>query len=123
MWNELLNHNFIKASVLCLLSIIAVFAMGIAAHLSIKSIWNLLTSGATKEFLTPEGRVCALIGGLFGILLLLFLFMPDLVSYLARMIDPQSFSPPKEAPLTVLFLLCFYFVVNIITVGMFYKHN
>lgn len=118
-----MTPSIINAIALCLLSIVAVVAIGLSTGATIKGIWKLLTEGAVREFLSPEGHVCAFLGALFGIFMLVLIYTPDIIGYLARMINPTSFAPPKEPPVVIIWLVFSYFVINIVLVGLLYRRK
>jgi hypothetical protein len=113
--------SLIRAVSLCFLTIIAFLAVGKVSGSTVKGLWRLLTTSSVKEFLTSEGRLCLLVGALFGIFLIFYAFTPDFLCYLARMIDPKYFAVPQEKPPVVVWLLFFYFFGNIVLIGTLYR--
>ena len=112
-----------KTVILCVLSVATFFILGSICGSTVKGLWALLTTGAVKEFLSPEGRLCLLMGGLFGILVMLTAFAPDMISIIARMIDPAHFGPPGEVSVVVYWLLFLFFFGNVVALGVLYKQR
>lgn len=113
----------IKAIVLCGLSLAVVVVIAILSGVTMKAFWGLLTKGSLKEFVSPEGRLCLLIGALFVLFLLLTMLTPNLIAFLARVIEPDSFSEPKDSAPVTIWLVFLYCLVNILMVGLLYYHD
>lgn len=116
-------YGFEKVIFLALISVITVIAFSWVIGVKIKKLWKLAADGSMRELLTPEGRLCLLIGALFGSIILICVFTSELVPYIARMIDPQNFTYPKETPHIIFLLLFLYFIGNVIGVALLYRRN
>lgn len=108
---------FWQAAALCLLTLLAIIISSYVVGVTIRGLWRLLTKGVVKEFLSSEGRFCLLMGGLFGIILIVMANAPQFLQFLARLIEPSAFQEPKGQEGLCIWLFFSYCIVNVVFLG------
>lgn len=111
----------LKPLFLCALEIALLIVIGKVVGSTAKQIWNLLTTGAMKEFLSKEGRLCLCMGGLLGLIMLASVYAPDICRTLARSIDLALCEDPGDPPTFPIFLLFSFCLGNVALLGWLYR--